>query len=160
MTPAAKSSANHNDADSAASFSAEERAAMKARAAELKADAKRGRAEDKAAADKAAMMAKIAETPEPDRGIAERLHEIVTAAAPELLPKLYYGQPGWARAGGKVVVFFRSGQTDKERYSTLGFSADANLDDDGGMWPTSYALSELTDAGAATITKLVKKAVS
>jgi len=133
---------------------------MKARAAELKADAKRGRAEDKAAADKAAMMAKIAETPEPDRGIAERLHEIVTAAAPELLPKLYYGQPGWARAGGKVVVFFRSGQTDKERYSTLGFSADANLDDDGGMWPTSYALSELTDAGAATITKLVKKAVS
>jgi hypothetical protein len=141
-------------------FSAEERAAMKARAAELKAEAKRGRAEDKAAADEATMMAKIAETPQPDRAIAERLHEIVTAAAPELLPKLYYGQPGWARAGGKVVVFFRSGQTDKDRYSTLGFSSDANLDDDGGIWPTSYALSNLTDAGAATITKLVKKAVS
>ena len=133
---------------------------MKARAAELKAETKRGRAEDKAAADKATMMAKIAETPEPDRGMAERLHEIVTAAAPELLPKLYYGQPGWARAGGKVVVFFRSGQTDKERYSTLGFSSDANLDDDGGMWVTAYALRELTDESAATISALVRKAVS
>jgi hypothetical protein len=141
-------------------FSPEERAAMKARAAELKSEAKRGRADEKAAADKATMMAKIAETPQPDRGFAERLHEIVTAAAPELLPKLYYGQPGWARAGGKVLVFFRSGQTDKERYSTLGFSAEANLDDEGGMWATSYALTDLTDASAASITKLVRKAVS
>jgi len=159
MTTAPKTSAKQN-ADPAAGFSAAERAAMKARAAELKADAKRGRAEDKAAADRATMMAKIAETPEPDRGMAERLHEIVTAAAPELLPKLYYGQPGWARAGGKVVVFFRSGQTDKERYSTLGFSADANLDGGGGMWPTSYALTELSAASAAAITELVKKAAS
>ena len=154
-----KTSANDNEAQAAGGFSAEERAAMKARAAELKADAKRGKAEDKAAADKATMMVKIAETPEPDRGMAERLHEIVTAAAPELLPKLYYGQPGWAKAG-KVVVFFRSGQTDKARYSTLGFSVDATLDDDGGMWPTSYALRDLSDASAAVITELVKKAVS
>ena len=144
----------------AGGFSAEERAAMKARAAELKSDAKRGKAEEKAAADKATMMAKIAETPEPDRGMAERLHEIVTAAAPELLPKLYYGQPGWAPEGGKVVVFFRSGLTDKDRYSTLGFSSEANLDDDGGIWPTAYALREITAESAAAITKLVKKAVS
>lgn len=158
MTTTSKSSTKQSDAG--AGFSAEERAAMKARAAELKAEAKRGRAEDKAAADEATMMAKIAETPQPDRGIAERLHEIITAAAPELLPKLYYGQPGWARAGGKVVVFFRSGLTDKERYSTLGFSADANLDDDSGMWVTAYALRELTDESAATISALVRKAVS
>ena len=144
----------------AAGFSAEERAAMKARAAELKNDAKRGKAEEKAAADKASMMAKIAETPQPDRGMAERLHQIVTAAAPELLPKLYYGQPGWAPEGGKVVFFFRSGLTDKDRYSALGFSSAANLDDDGGIWPTAYALREITDDSAATITELVKKAVS
>jgi len=144
----------------AGGFSAEERAAMKARAAELKNEAKRGKAADKAAAEKATMMAKIAETPEPDRGMAERLHEIVTAAAPELLPKLYYGQPGWAPEGGKVVVFFRSGLTDKDRYSTLGFSSAARLDDDGGIWPTAYALREITDESAAAITKLVKKAVS
>jgi hypothetical protein len=140
-------------------FSAEERAAMKARAAELKSEAKRGRAEDKAAAEKAAVLAKIAEMPQPDRDMAERLLEIVTDAAPELLPKLYYGQPGWAPAGGKVVVFFRSGQGDKERYSTLGFSADANLDDDAGMWPTAYALQDVTDDSAAVIAALVAKAV-
>jgi hypothetical protein len=140
-------------------FSNEERAAMKARAAELKSEAKRGRAEDKAAAEKAAVLAKIAEMPQPDRDMAERLLEIVTDAAPELLPKLYYGQPGWAPAGGKVVVFFRSGQGDKERYSTLGFSADANLDDDAGMWPTAYALQDVTDDSAAAITALVAKAV-
>jgi uncharacterized protein YdhG (YjbR/CyaY superfamily) len=139
-------------------FSAEERAAMKARAAELKNEAKRGRAEDKAAAERAAVLAKIAEMPQPDRDMAERLLEIVTDAAPELLPKLYYGQPGWARAGGKVVVFFRSGQGDKERYSTLGFSADANLDD-AGMWPTAYALQDVTDDSAAVIAALVAKAV-
>ena len=144
----------------AAGFSAEERAAMKARAAELKAEAKRERAEDKAAAEEATMMAKIAKMKEPDRQMAERLHGIVTEAAPELLPKLYYGQPGWAPEGGKVVVFFRSGQTDKDRYSTLGFSSEANLDDAGGMWPSSYALRELNDDSAAAITELVKKAVS
>ena len=151
--------ASESSESTGAGFSAEERAAMKARAAELKAKARRGEAGDKAAADEATMMAKIAEMPQPDRAMAERLHALVTEAAPELLPKLYYGQPGWAK-GGKVVVFFRSGQTDKARYSTLGFSGDANLDDDGGMWPSSYALRDLSDASAAVITELVKKAVS
>jgi hypothetical protein len=148
-----------NRAAESAGFSAEERAAMKARAAELKSEAKRGRAEDKAAAERAAVLAKIAEMPQPDRGMAERLLKIVLDAAPELLPKLYYGQPGWAPAGGKVVVFFRSGQGDKERYSTLGFSADAHLDDAGGMWPTAYALRDVTDDSAAAIATLVAKAV-
>jgi uncharacterized protein YdhG (YjbR/CyaY superfamily) len=142
-----------------AGFSAEERAAMKARAAELKAEAKRGRAEDKAVVEKATMMAKIADMPEPDRGMAERLHKIVADAAPNLLPKLYYGQPGWSRAG-KVVVFFRSGQMDKERYSTLGFSAEASLDDGSGLWATAYALTKITDESAGTMASLVRRAVS
>jgi hypothetical protein len=141
----------------AGGFSAEERAAMKARAAELKAEARRGKAEDKAAAEKAAVDEKIAAMQQPDRGMAERLNAIVADAAPQLLPKLYYGQPGWAKAG-KVVVFFRSGQDDKERYSTLGFSSQATLDEDGGLWPTSYALDHLDDAGAAAIAELVRAA--
>jgi hypothetical protein len=140
-------------------FSAEERAAMKARAAELKAERRRASAEEKAAADAAAVQAKIAEMPQPDRSMAERLHTIVTDAAPELLPKLYYGQPGWAKAGGKVIVFFRSGLVDRARYSTLGFSVQANLDETGGLWPTSYALEAVTDDTANTIAELVKKAV-
>ena len=140
-------------------FSPEERAAMKDRAAELKAEVRRASAEEKAAADAAAVQAKIAEMPQPDRSTVERLHAIVNQAAPELLPKLYYGQPGWARAGGKVIVFFRSGLVDKARYSTLGFSAEAKLDEKGGLWPTSYAVQEVTDDGAKTIAKLVEKAV-
>ena len=131
---------------------------MKERAAELKAEGRRGSAAEKAAADAAAMEAKIAVMPQPDRGMAERLHAIVTDAAPELLPKLYYGQPGWAKAG-KVIVFFRSGLMDKARYSTLGFSIQAKLDEKGGLWPTSYALERLTDDSAKTIAKLVKKAL-
>lgn len=132
---------------------------MKDRAAELKAESRRASAEDKAAADAAAAVAKIAEMPQPDRATAERLHAIVTEAAPELLPKLYYGQPGWARAGGKVIVFFRSGLMDKARYSTLGFSVHATLDEEGGLWPTSYALAELSDESAKTIATLVERAV-
>ena len=132
---------------------------MKERAAELKGDARRGSAAEKAAADAAAMQAKIAEMPQPDRAMAERLQAIVTDAAPELLPKLYYGQPGWAKAG-KVIVFFRSGLMDKARYSTLGFSVQAKLDEKGGLWPTSYALEQLTDESANTIADLVKRAVS
>ena len=97
--------------------------------------------------------------PQPDRATAERLHAVVTDAAPELLPKLYYGQPGWAKAG-KVIVFFRSGLMDKARYSTLGFSVHAKLDEEGGLWPTAYALEQVTDDGAKTIGKLVKKALS
>jgi hypothetical protein len=139
-------------------FSAEERAAMKQRAAELKAEGRRSSAEEKAVADAAAVQARIAEMPQPDRDTAQRLHEIVTDAAPNLQPKLYYGQPGWAE-DGKVIVFFRSGLMDKARYSTLGFSVNAKLDAKGGLWPTSYALEQLTDDSAKTIAKLVKKAV-
>jgi hypothetical protein len=131
---------------------------MKARAAELKADRRRASAEEKAVADEAAMEAKIAEMSQPDRSMAEGLHAIVTDAAPELRPKLYYGQPGWAKAG-KVVVFFRSGLGDKARYSTLGFSVNAQLDDASGFWPTSYALEQLNDDSAKTIAELVKKAL-
>lgn len=140
-------------------FSEEERAAMKERAAELKAEARSGRGSKKAAADEAAVLSKIADKASPDRALAERLHAIVTAAAPELSPKLWYGQPAYAKAG-KVVCFFRSGQVDKERYSTFGFSTEANLDDDSSIWPTSYALTELSEAGEKTIIELVKKAVS
>lgn len=113
----------------------------------------------KAAADAAALQDKIAEMASPDREIAERVHAIVMAAAPDLAPKLWYGQPAWAK-DGKVVCFFRSGQVDKERYSTFGFSAEANLDDDTGIWPTSYALAELTDAGEQQLTRLVASSVS
>ncbi|HLU73283.1 MAG TPA: DUF1801 domain-containing protein [Nonomuraea sp.] len=136
-----------------------ERAAVKERAAELKTEARRGRGSGKAAADERAVLAKIADMAPPDREIAERVHAIVTSAAPELAPKLWYGQPAYAKAG-KVVCFFRSGQADKERYSTFGFSTEANLDDADGIWPTSFALTELTEAGEATIRELVRKAVS
>jgi hypothetical protein len=132
---------------------------MKAGAAELKAEGRRASAEEKAAADEAAVQAKIAEMPQPDREMAERLHDIVTAAAPDLRPTLYYGQPGWAD-GGRVVVFFRSGLMDKARYSTLGFSVHANLDAKSGLWPTSYALEQLTEDSAKAIAKVVKKANS
>lgn len=144
--------------DGRGGFSAEEKAAMKARAAELKAEARRGKAADKAAADRAAMADKIAEMPEPDRALAERLHDLVTEAAPGLLPKLYYGQPGWAK-DGRIVVFFRSGLVDKSRYSTFGFSEEARLDEAGGLWPTSYALDHLDDAGARHLAELVRRAV-
>lgn len=142
-----------------AGFSARERAAMKERAAELKAEARRARSADKAAADEAAVRAKIAEMPAEDRALAERVHAIVTTAAPDLAPKLYYGQPGYAR-NGKVVCFFRSGQMDKERYSTFGFSAEANLDDRSGLWPTSYALQKLSAEAERALAALVKQAVS
>ena len=140
-------------------FSAEEKAAMKARAAELKADDRRASAQEKAAADEAAVFERIAEMPQPDRAMAERLHAVVTDAAPDLLPKLYYGQPGWAK-GGKVIVFFRSGLMDKARYSTLGFSVHAKLDEEGGLWPTSYALEQLTEDSATIIAQLVRRALS
>jgi uncharacterized protein YdhG (YjbR/CyaY superfamily) len=160
MSAAAKPITGGKDgSQSSAGFSAEERAAMKQRAAELKAEARRASASEKAAADAEAVRIKIAEMPESDRVMAERVHAIVADAAPELLPKLYYGQPGWAK-DGKVVVFFRSGLGDKERYSTLGFSSAANLDDTAGLWPTSYALDHLTDEGAAMIATLVKSAAN
>lgn len=131
---------------------------MKERAAELKKEANRGRG-NKAAADELDVLSKIAEMAAADRAVAERVHAIVTTAAPELSPKLWYGQPAYARKG-KVVCFFRSGQVDKERYSTLGFTVEANLDDESGLWPTSYAVTGLSEEAEKTITALVTKAVS
>ena len=132
-------------------FTDEERAAMKERAKELKAEARKADGEN-------AVLAKIAEMPEPDRAMAERLHAIITASAPDLSPKTWYGMPAYAK-DGKVVCFFQSAEKFKSRYATLGFSDDANLDE-GAMWPTSFALKELTAAEEARIGALVKKAVS
>ncbi|MET8311043.1 DUF1801 domain-containing protein [Micromonospora sp. NPDC005173] len=139
-------------------FSEDERAAMKERAAELKKEANRGRG-NKAAAEALDVLSKIAEMEPSDRALAERIHAIVTTNAPELSPKLWYGQPAYARKG-KVVCFFRSGLVDKAPYSTVSFTSDANLADDSGLWPTSFALTELSDEAAKTITTLVKRAVS
>lgn len=140
-------------------FSAQERAAMKARKAELKAEAKREKDAEKAAAEAADVRAKIETMPDGDREMAERLHALVAEVAPDLAPKLYYGQPGYYR-GGKVVVFFRSGQQDKLRYSTFGLSPEAALDDDSGLWPTSYALIEPTEAAWKQIAEIVRRAAA
>jgi uncharacterized protein YdhG (YjbR/CyaY superfamily) len=132
-------------------FTAEERAAMKERARELKAAAGK-------AAGESEVLAKIAEMPKADRALAERLHAIVKASAPALSPRTWYGMPAYAK-DGKVVCFFQSAQKFKTRYATLGFSDQANLDE-GAMWPTSFALKELTAAEEARIGALVKQAVS
>jgi uncharacterized protein YdhG (YjbR/CyaY superfamily) len=136
-------------------FTDEERAAMKERAQELKAEGRRGKSK---AAGESDLLAKIAEMPEPDRGMAERLHALITASAPALSPKTWYGMPAYAK-DGKVVCFFQSAAKFKSRYATLGFNDTASLDD-GAMWPTSFALKELTAAEEARIGALVKKAVS
>jgi uncharacterized protein YdhG (YjbR/CyaY superfamily) len=132
-------------------FTAEERAAMRERAQELKAEGRRADGER-------ALLAKIAEMPQADRALAERVHAIVKASAPDLSPKTWYGMPAYAK-DGKVVCFFQSADKFKSRYATLGFSDTANLDE-GAMWPTSFALKELTAAEEATIRALVEKAVS
>jgi uncharacterized protein YdhG (YjbR/CyaY superfamily) len=137
-------------------FTDEERAAMRERSRELKTTARRGSRAAKADGE-ADVLAKIAEMPEPDRAMAERLHALITAAAPELSPRTWYGMPAYAK-GGNVVCFFQSAQKFKSRYATLGFSDKANLDD-GAMWPTSFALKELTAAGEERIVALVKQAV-
>ncbi|HVE82854.1 MAG TPA: DUF1801 domain-containing protein [Myxococcales bacterium] len=137
-------------------FTDEERAAMKDRVQELKADARRGPGADKAD-EESAVMAKIAEMPGPDRAMAQRLHAIIKASAPALAPRLWYGMPAYAR-DGQVVCFFQGAQKFKTRYATLGFSDKANLDE-GAMWPTAFALKELTAAEEARIAALVKKAV-
>jgi uncharacterized protein YdhG (YjbR/CyaY superfamily) len=137
-------------------FTDEERAAMKERARELKAEA---RANKKKAEGESDLLAKIAEMQGPDRAMAERLHEIVKASAPALSPKTWYGMPAYANKDGKVVCFFQSAQKFNSRYATLGFSDKANLDE-GAMWPTSFALKELTAAEEAKIGALVKRAVS
>ena len=136
-------------------FTDEERAAMKERAQELKAEA---RAKKDRAAGESDVLAKIAEMKEPDRRMAKRLHAIVKASAPELSPKTWYGMPAYAR-DGKVVCFFQSAQKFNTRYATLGFSDVANLDK-GALWPVAFALKELSDAEAAKIGTLVKKAVT
>ena len=138
-------------------FTDEERAAMKERAQELKAEARRGPRADRADGE-SAVLAKIAEMPEPDRAMAKRLHAIIKASAPALSPKTWYGMPAYAK-DGKVVCFFQSAQKFKSRYATFGFSDTANLDE-GAMWPTSFALKELTATEEARISALVKKAVS
>jgi uncharacterized protein YdhG (YjbR/CyaY superfamily) len=138
-------------------FTDEERGAMKERAQELKASARRGPG-GKEAAEESAVLAKIAELPEPDRAMAERLHAVIKASAPALSPKLWYGMPAYAK-DGKVVCFFQSAQKFKSRYATFGFNDTANLDE-GAMWPTAFALTELTAAAEARIGALVKKAVS
>jgi uncharacterized protein YdhG (YjbR/CyaY superfamily) len=131
-------------------FTAEEKAAMRERARELKASASKADAERD-------VLAKIAEMSEPDRAMAERLHALIKASAPALSPRTWYGMPAYAK-DGKVVCFFQSGQKFKTRYATLGFSDEANLDK-GAMWPTAFALKELTAAEEKKIAALVKKAV-
>jgi uncharacterized protein YdhG (YjbR/CyaY superfamily) len=132
-------------------FTAEERAAMKERAKELKAEAEKADGES-------ALLAKVAEMKGNDRAMAKRLHAIVKTTAPELSPKTWYGMPAYAR-DGKVVCFFKSAEKFKSRYATLGFGEEANLDD-GAMWPTDFALKKLTDTEEKKIVALVKKAVS
>ncbi len=138
-------------------FTQEERAAMRERAQELKAEARRGPRAGKADGE-SEVLAKIAEMPKSDRAIAERLHALIKASAPALSPRTWYGMPAYAK-DGKVVCFFQSAQKFKSRYATFGFSDTANLDK-GAMWPTSFALKELTAAEEKKIAALVKKAVS
>ena len=138
-------------------FTDEERAAMKERAQELKAEARRGPRAHQADGE-SDVLAKIAEMPEPDRAIANRLHALIKVSAPALSPKTWYGMPAYAK-DGKVVCFFQSAQKFKSRYATFGFSDAANLDE-GAMWPTSFALKELTAAEETRISALVKKALS
>ena len=136
-------------------FTAEEKAAMKARAQELKAEARAGK--DRSEGEKA-ILAAISAMKEPDRSMAKRLHEIVTASAPALMPKTWYGMPAYANADGKVICFFQAAGKFNVRYATFGFQPDAKLDE-GNMWATSFALMKLSAAEEAKIKALVKKAV-
>ena len=156
MTDARKS-AESSAGKPTTGFTDEERAAMKERAREVKAAARRG-SRAMVADGESDVRAKIAEMPDPDRAMAERVHAIVKASAPQLSPRTWYGMPAYAK-DGTVVCFFQSAQKFKSRYATLGFSDKANIDE-GAMWPTSFALKELTAAEEARIGELVKKAVS
>jgi len=151
-TPAAKGKPAAKRSDG---FSDAEKAAMKERARELKAEARLSK--DRAAGE-SDLLAKIAEMPEPDRGMAARIHAIVAEHAPELMPRTWYGMPAYAR-DGKVVCFFQSADKFKARYATLGFNDEAKLDD-GPMWPTAFALRELTPEGERRIAELVRKATA
>ncbi|WP_432978162.1 iron chaperone [Dactylosporangium sp. CA-233914] len=138
-------------------FTAEERAAIKERAAELRTSKSRASKAEKAAEEAAAVLEKIAEMPGPDRAMAQRVHAVIMAAAPQLAPKLWYGMPAYANAG-KTICFFQPAQKFKTRYATLGFNQDAQLDD-GNLWPVAYALKELTPADETSIAELIKRAV-
>jgi uncharacterized protein YdhG (YjbR/CyaY superfamily) len=155
MSPNKDTQQSAQSSENLKGFTAEEKAAMKERAKELKAEARRSA--DKAEGEKD-LLAKIAEMTEPDRSMAERIHAIVKASAPDLSPKTWYGMPAYAR-DGKIVCFFQSAQKFNARYATLGFNDTANLDE-GAMWPTAFALKELTAKEEATISALVKKAAS
>ncbi len=144
--------AKKTDSKASKGFTAEERAAMRERARELK-------AAERNADGESDVLAKIAEMPKSDRAMAKRLHAVVKASAPALSPRTWYGMPAYADEDGKVVCFFQSAQKFKSRYATIGFSDKANLDK-GAMWPTSFALKELTAAEEKKIGSLVKKAVS
>jgi uncharacterized protein YdhG (YjbR/CyaY superfamily) len=148
---ATQKSAKRTTGKASKGFTKEERAAMKERAQELKAEARRADGEK-------AVLAAIAKMPEPDRSMGKRLHALIKASAPTLSPKTWYGMPAYAK-DDKVVCFFQSADKFKSRYATFGFNDTANLDQ-GAMWPTSFALKELTAAEEAKIRKLVKKAVS
>jgi uncharacterized protein YdhG (YjbR/CyaY superfamily) len=153
MTMATQKTARRSatKAKTSSGFTADERAAMRARARELKAEANKADAE-------AAVLAAIAAMPEPDRALAKRLHAIITTSSPVLSPKTWYGMPAYAK-DGKVVCFFQSADKFKSRYAMLGFSDEAHLDD-GAMWPTYFAVKELTTAVEAKIRALVEKALS
>ena len=151
MTTATREGAMSTQKKSSKGFTAEERAAMKERAQELKAEKTRAEGERD-------LQAKIAEMPKADRVLAEKIHAIVTANAPSLVPKTWYGMPAYTK-DGKVVCFFKSADKFKSRYATFGFEEAANVDD-GAMWPTSFAVTELTAKDEAKLARLVKKAVS
>ena len=160
MSPKKKSSTSETGRpairNTVAGFTPEERAAMKERARELHGE---GRSDRNRPDGEREVLAKIAEMPEPDRTMAGRLHAIVAASAPSLSPKTWYGMPAYANQQGKVVCFFQSSQKFKTRYPTFGFSDAANLDE-GAMWPVAFALTELTAVEEATISALVKRAVT
>jgi len=139
-------------------FTAEERAAMKERAQELKTANRRGKAAEKAAAEANDVRAAIADMPDTDRVIAERLHAIILENGPDLAPRLWYGMPAYA-LDGKIVCFFQPAQKFNTRYGTLGFNDVANLDD-GNVWPSAYAVNKLTKADAESIAEIIRRAVS
>ena len=153
----AETSAKGTSGKASKGFTGDERAAMKERAQELKADARRGPRGDQAD-EEGAVLAKIAEMPEPDRAMGERVHAIIKANAPVLSPRLWYGMPAYAK-DGKVVCFFQGAHKFKTRYASLGFSDKASLDE-GAMWPIAFALAKLTAAEAEKIGALVRKAAS
>lgn len=159
MTTATEKTSKQSTArDKAPGLTAEERAAMKERTAELRTEARRKSAADKAEAEAQDCLAKIAELPAGDRELAERFHIVVTTAVPELAPRTWYGMPAYAK-DGQLICFFQSAAKFKARYATFGFDAAANLDD-GAIWPTSYAVTAIGDAEERLIAELVTRAVS